>query len=123
MSCILKSLEYFLTFVDDKTRYVWVYFLKYKDEAFQRFVEWKALLKKSSGHQVKVVRTDNGGEYTSTQFEDFLKADGIHHERTVPKTPERNGAMLIDAKLPQQFWAEALSTAVYLKNRSATKAA
>ena len=132
----MSGAEYFLTFVDDKTRYVWVYFLKHKDEAFQRFVEWKALVEKSSGHQVKVLRTDNGGEYTSTQFEDFLKADGIRHERTVPKTPEQNGvaerlnrtlvettrSMLIDAKLPQQFWAEALSTAVYLKNRSPTKA-
>ena len=110
--------------------------MKHKDEEFQRFVEWKALVEKSSGHQVKVLRTDNGGEYTSTQFEDFLKADGIRHERTVPKTPEQNGvaerlnrtlvettrSMLIDAKLPQQFWAEALSTAVYLKNRSPTKA-
>ena len=128
--------EYFLTFVDDKTRYVWVYFLKYKDEAFQRFVEWKALVEKSSGHQVKVLRTDNGGEYTSTQFEDFLKAEGIRHERTVPKTPQQNGvaerlnrtlvettrSMLIDGKLPYRFWAEALSTAVYLRNRSLTRA-
>lgn len=132
----LSGAEYFLTFVDDKTRYVWVYFLKHKDEAFQRFVEWKALVEKSSGHQVKILRTDNGGEYTSTQFEGFLKAEGIRHERTVLKTPEQNGvaerlnrtlvettrSMLIDAKLPQQFWAEALSTAVYLRNRSPTKA-
>ena len=132
----LGGAEYFLTFVDDKTRYVWVYFLKYKDEAFQRFVEWKALVEKSSGHQVKVLRTDNGGEYTSTQFEDFLKAEGIRRERTVPKTPQQNGvaerlnrtlvettrSMLIDAKLPYRFWAEALSTAVYLRNRSPTKA-
>ena len=56
----LGGAEYFLTFIDDKTRYVWVYFLKYKDEAFQHFVEWKALVEKSSGHQVKVLRTDNG---------------------------------------------------------------
>ena len=68
----MKSLgcaEYFLTIIHDKTRYVWVYFLKHKDEEFQRLVEWKALVEKSSGHQVKILRTDNGGEYTSTQFE------------------------------------------------------
>ena len=110
----LGGAEYFLTFVGDKTRYVWVYFLKHKDEVFQRFVEWKALVEKSSCDQVKVLRTDNGGEYTSTQFEDFLKAEGIRHERTVLKTPQQNGvaerlnrtlvettrSMLIDAKLP-----------------------
>ena len=128
--------EYFLTFIDDKTRYVWVYMLTRKDEVFQRFQEWKALVENSSGHKVKVLRTDNGGEYTSNEFESYLKDEGIRHERTVPKTPEQNGvsermnrtlvemmrSMLIDSKLPQRFWAEALSTAVYLRNRSPTKA-
>ena len=85
---------------------------------------------------MKVLRTDNGGEYTSTRFEEFLRREGIRHERTVPKTPEQNGvaermnrtlvetvrSMLIDAKLAQKFWGEALSTAVYLRNRSRTKA-
>ena len=132
----LGGAEYFLTFIDDKTRYVRVYFLKHKDEVFQRFVEWKALVEKSSGHQVKILRTDNGGEYTSTQFESFLRAEGIRHERTVLKTPEQNGIaerlnrtlvetvrlMLIDAKLLHQLWAEVLSTAVHLRNRSPTKA-
>ena len=81
----LGGAEYFLTFVDDKTRYVWAYFLKHKDEEFQRF---KALVEMSSGHQVKVLHTDNCGKHTSTQFEAFLKAEGICHERTVPKIPQ-----------------------------------
>ena len=103
---------------------------------FQHFLEWNALVGKSSGHQVKVLCTNNGREYTSTQFEDFLKSEGIRHEHTVPKTSEQNGvaeclnrtlmetvrSMLIDTKLPHQFWAEALSTAVYLKNHSPKKA-
>ena len=64
-----------------------------------------------------------------------MKSEGIRHERTVPKTPEQNGvaeqmnrtlvetmqSMLIYAKLPHAFWAEAISTAVYLRNRSPTK--
>ncbi len=41
--------EYFLTFVDDKTRYVWVYFLRRKDEVFSRFLEWKTMVEKASG--------------------------------------------------------------------------
>ena len=131
----LGGAEYFLTFIDDKTRYVWVYPLKHKSEVFDHFLEWKALVENASGHKLKVLRTDNGGEFTSTKFEEFLKSTGVRHECTVPKTPEQNGvaerlnrtlvekvrSMLIDSKLPHKFWAEALSTATYLRNRSPTK--
>ena len=112
-----------------------MYILKTKDQVFDCFVKWKALVEKSSKNKVKTLRTDNGGEYTSTQFTNYLKSEGIRHELTVPKTPEQNGvserlnrtlvemsrSMLIDAKLPNKFWAEAVSTAVYLKNRSPTR--
>ena len=100
------------------------------------FLEWKTQAEKLSGHVLKVLRTDNGGEYTSKEFESYLKSEGVRHELTVPKTPEQNGvaerqnrtlveavrSMLIDANLPHKFWAEALSTAVYLRNRSPAKA-
>ena len=132
----LSGSEYFLTFIDDKTRHVWVYILKHKYQVFERFLEWKALVERSTGRKLKALRTDNGGEFTSTEFKDCLKREGIRHELSVPKTPEQNGvaerlnrtlvesvrSMLSDAKLPQKFWAEALSTAVYLRNRSPTKA-
>ena len=115
---------------------MWVYPLKHKDEVFDSFLEWKAKIEKLSGQNLKVFRTDNGGEYTLKKFEDFLKSEGIHHQHTIPKTPEQNGVaerlnripmetvclMLIDAKLPHKFWAEALSIAVYLRNQSSTKA-
>ena len=131
----LSGAEYFLTFIDNTTRYVWVYILKRKDEVFARFLEWKALAEKSTGRKLKVLRTDNGSEYTSAEFEAYMKKEGVRHELTVPKTPEQNGvaewmnrtlvettrSMLADSKLPQMFWAEALSTAVYLRNRSPTK--
>ena len=69
-------------------------------------------------------------------FEAHLKACGIRHELTTPKTPEQNGAaerlnctlvettrvMLLDSGLHQKFWAEAISTAAYLRNRSPTSA-
>ena len=130
----LSGAEYFLTFIDDKTRYVCVYVLKRKDQVFEQFLEWKALVEKSTGRKLKALRTDNGGEYTSAEFEAYLKK-GVRHELTVPKTPEQNGvaermnrtlvettrSMLADSKLPPKVWAEALSTAVYLRNRSPTK--
>ena len=131
----LGGSEYFLTFIDDFSHYTWVYVLKKKDEVFKYFQEWKALVERSSGKKLNILHTDNGGKYVSTKFEDNLKSEGIRHERTVPKTPEQNGvaermnrtlveimrSMLIDAKLPHAFWAEAISTAVYLRNRSPTK--
>ena len=128
----LGGAEYFLTFIDDKTRLTWVYLLKRKDEVFQRFVEWKAMVENSGGGKLKVLRSDNGGEYTAKQFQEYLKAEGVRHELTVPKTPQQNGVaerlnrtlvemvrtMLIESNLDQRFWGEAMSTAVYLRNRS-----
>ena len=125
-----------MTFIDDCTHYVWIYVLKNKHEVFRTFTEWKSLVEKSSGHKIKVFRTDNGGEYTSTEFESLLRKEGIKHEYTIPKTPQQNGvsermnrtlveavrSMLADSRLPHKFWAEALSTATYLVNRSPTKA-
>ena len=94
------------------------------------------LVEKSSGKKLKTLCTDNGSKYTSKKFEDFLKSEGVRHECTIHKTPEQNGvaehlnrtlvesarSMLLDAKLPHEFWAEAISTTVYLRNRCPTKA-
>lgn len=129
----LGGAEYFLTFTDDKTRYTRVYTLKTKDQVFDCFLEWKAHVERQSKRKLKVLRTDNGGEYISNKFEKFLRDEGILHERTVP---EQNGvaerlnrtlvesarSMLLDAKLSKRYWAEAISTAVYLKNRCPTRA-
>lgn len=127
--------EYFLTFIDDCTRYIWVYLLKHKSEVVKCFQTWKARVENESGRKVNTLRSDNGGEYTSATFEELLAMDGIRHERTIPKTPQQNGvaermnrtlmemvrSMLLGSKLSQNFWGEALSTAVYLRNRSPTK--
>ena len=132
----LGGAEYFVTFIDDKTHFTWVYVIKHKDEVFQKFCEWKVMVEKSTGYKVKILRTDNGGEFTSTEFKRYLKGEGIRHELTIPKTPQQNGvaermnrtlletvrSMLLGANMPQRFWAEALSTAVYLRNCSPTKA-
>ena len=85
----LSQAEYFIVFVDDKTHYVWIYVVKHKHEVFGKFVEWRSLVKKSSGYKVKKLRTDNGGEYTSTEFKSYLKKEGIEHQYTIPKTPSK----------------------------------
>jgi len=116
---------------------MWVYILRSKDQVFQEFSEWIPLVENLSGHSLKTLRSDNGGEYTSAQFTTYVpEKKGVRHEFTVPMTPQQNGvaeqtnwtlveavrSILSDAKLPKKFWAEAVSTAVYLRNRSPTSA-
>ena len=87
-----------------------------------------------SGRRLKKFRSDNGGEYIGENFKKYLKQRGILTEPTVPYTPQQNGkaermnrtildnvrAMLYHANLPLYLWAEAVSTVVYLRNRSPT---
>ena len=49
------------------------------------------MVERESGHWVKTLRTDNGGQYTSMEFKKYLKSEGVRHELTIPKTPEQNG--------------------------------
>ena len=75
----LSGAKYFVTFIDDKSGYVWIYILKNKSEVFKKILEWKSMVEKSSGEKIKTVCSDNGGEYTSKEFEDYLKKNGIRH--------------------------------------------
>jgi hypothetical protein len=59
---------YFLTFIDDFTRKIWIYFLKHKSETFAKFKEFKAEAEKQSGKYLKVLGSDGGGEYSSKEF-------------------------------------------------------
>lgn len=132
----LNGGEYFLTFIDDQTRFVWIFILKKKSQVFETFKVWKSMVEKESDCSLKVLRSDNGGEFTSDEFQGFLRDSGIRHELTIPRNPEQNGvaermnrtlveatrAMLADGSLPHRFWAEVVSTAVYLRNRSPTRA-
>ena len=65
--------------------------LKQKNEVFSKFVEWKTMIENATGKGVKTLHTDNGGEYTAKDFEQYLKVNGIRHQLTVQKTPEQSG--------------------------------
>ena len=126
--------EYFVTFIDHATRYCWVYPIKTKDEVFDTFKVFKAEVENIYKSKIRFFRTDNGGEYCSHLFENFLKTHGIVHQKTVAKNPAQNGVserrnrylietvrcMLSDADLSKEYWAEALATANYVHNRSFT---
>lgn len=123
--------KYFVSFTDDFTRYCRVYFLKRKSEVFEKFKQYEAEVTTGTGQKIQRLRTDNGGEYTSAEFEAYLRKRGIRHETTTPNTPQQNGvserlnrtlqemglSQLVHAEMPRCFWADALATACYVRNR------
>ena len=125
--------KYFVTFIDDYSRTCAVYFMRHKSEVFQRFKEYEALVTNDVGGMIGVLCSDNGGEYVSGEFENYLRSKGIHHELTVPNCPQQNGitehmnrtlmeCARCHAGVPKSYWAETISVAAYLKNRTVTTA-
>ena len=80
-----------LTFIDDYSRKVWVYFLKQKSDVFITFKQWKALIENQTGKKIKRLRTDNGMEFCGNEFDQFCMNEGIVRHRTVRYTPQQNG--------------------------------
>ena len=84
--------KYFITFVDDSTKYYYVYLLKNKDEAIEKFVLYKNEVENQLNKKIKVLRSDRGGEYEST-FVDFCAQYEIIHETTTPYSHQSNGVV------------------------------
>jgi hypothetical protein len=63
-SSSINRYVYYVSFIDDYSRKTWIYFLKTKDEVFNKFKEYKALIENLSERKIKTLRSDNGGEYT-----------------------------------------------------------
>ena len=127
---------YFVTFIDDYSRFAWVYPLKAKSEVFMCFKQFVLMAENVSGFAVGTLRSDRGGEYTSKEFNAYLAGRGIKHQCTVPYTPQQNGVaerknrslmemarcMVKSQALPHGFWLEAVMCATYVLNRCPTKA-
>ena len=91
----LGGSRYYITFIDDCSRKVWVYFLKNKSDLFDTFKRWKAMIETETGLRIKCLRFDNGGEYIDRGFKEYCAANGIRMEKT------------------KVFWADAVNTTVY----------
>ena len=87
----LGGYKYFVTYIDDYSRCCIMFFLKRKSKVFEKFKEFEAITTNNSGCKIGRFRTDNGGEYISSEFEEYLKSKGISHELTIQYTPEQNG--------------------------------
>ena len=68
---------YYVSFIDDFSRYTWIYFLRKKYEVFDKFKELKALVENKREKHIKVLRIDNGGEFCENEFKEFCKKCGI----------------------------------------------
>ncbi|GJV89252.1 ribonuclease H-like domain, reverse transcriptase, RNA-dependent DNA polymerase [Tanacetum coccineum] len=128
--------RYIFLLVDDYSRYMWVYFLSTKDQAFDTFKEFKKTIENELRTTLKMFRTDRGGEFNSSEFTQYCKENGIARQLTAPYSPQQNGVverrnrtimsttrcMMKATEMPQDFWAEAVRHAIYILNSVPTKA-
>jgi hypothetical protein len=127
---------FWITFIDDKTRFTLIYFLATKDEAFDAYKKFEAWVYVQMGKVIKALNTDQGGEYTDSNFKDYLKSKGTIQKLSVHDTHQQSGVaerrnrtigervrtFLHASGLPQYLWTEAARHAVWMLNRTTTKA-
>lgn len=128
--------RYWVTFIDDCSRWLELYTMAKKSDVFAAFKLFQAVVERQTGRKVKCLHTDHGGEYTLKALLDHCAAEGIRIEWTTPATPQQNGvseranrtiaeavtAMLSEAGLPMSFWRYAVRVYRHVHNRCPTSA-
>jgi|UniRef100_A0A2N9EJY9 hypothetical protein len=123
--------KYFVIFVDDFSRYTWIYLMHNRSELAQIYRTFAQMISTQFSKTIKIFRTDNAMEYRDSQFLDFIHTQGTIIQRSCAGTSQQNGraerkhrhildsvrAFLISASCPERFWGEAALTAVYTINR------
>lgn len=131
----IKGSKYYILFVDDYSKYTWLFPMRFKHEALDFFIKFKTNVENIFSSSIKYLQTDGGGEYLSGKFQNFLSQNGISHRLSCPHHPEQNGVserkhrhvvdmgltLLATAGIPSEFWVDAFNTSVYLINRLPTK--
>lgn len=127
--------RYFVTFTDDYSRYCEIFVLKQKSDVLESFKKFKNAAETYTGKKIKALQSDNGREYCNREFDKYLQECGIRRRLSAPHTPQQNGVserknrtllemarcMMKQAGVPPSFWAEAINTACYIRNRCPTK--
>jgi hypothetical protein len=107
-----------------------------KSEAFENYKDYEAWVRVQRGGKICIFGCDRGGEFTSKMFTQYLQSSGTVQHLTVHDSPQSNGAveranrthldgaraMLIEGKLPNNLWAEAVLYHVWIRNRVLTRA-
>lgn len=127
----VEGYRYYLTFIDECTRYCWIFPLHNKSQVCSLFISFHAFVLTQFSTSIKILQTDGGGEYLSHSLQFFLLKHGILHQKSCPYTPQQNGiverknrhivettlTLLHQSHLPPKFWYCACATAVFLINR------
>jgi hypothetical protein len=128
--------KYFYLIIDDYSRYAYLFNLKFKSEAFEKFKIYKNTVENIHNSKIRFIRSDNAPEFVKGLLQNLAEESGIIFEKTVPEAHQQNGvaergirtcacmirAMLIDSKLSQYWWPFAAQYATYIKNRVPHKA-
>ena len=128
----LGGARYFLTCYDDFTRKVCLTFLKQKSEALAGIKQYIATVERQTSCKVKIIRSDNGGEFTSNNWSQYMRNNGIEHHFTPPDSHAQNGrveqvhltvlngvrTILCQTGFGPEFWAEVASYIAYTRNRT-----
>ncbi|GLT64262.1 hypothetical protein SLA2020_367660 [Shorea laevis] len=123
--------RYFVIFVDDYSRYTWLYLLQNRSELPKIYFEFQKMVHTQFSRNIKIFRSDNAMEYLESSFLTTLKQNGTLSHRSCPGTSQQNGraerkhrhildtvrALLLSASIPEHFWGEAALTAIYTINR------
>ena len=126
----LAGNAYFLLLVNDMSRYMWLTLLRSKADAPAAIMTFQACVERETGKKLKVLRTDNGGEFTSVEFGEYCAGEGVQRHYSAPYAPQQNGVVerrnqmvvamtrsILRARgMPGHFWGEAVHTAVFLLN-------
>ncbi|RVX00843.1 Retrovirus-related Pol polyprotein from transposon TNT 1-94 [Vitis vinifera] len=138
--------QYFITFIDDYSRYDYLYLIHEKSQSLDVFKNFKVEVENQLSKKIKVVRSDRRGEYYGRYdgfgeqcpgpFAKYLMECGIVPQYTMPGTPSQNGvaerrnrtlkdmvrSMISHSTLSESLWGKAIKTAVYILNRVPSKA-
>jgi hypothetical protein len=125
--------KYYVSFIDDFSKFTWIYLLKHKSEVLQKFQEFQYLVERLFDKKILAVQTDWGGEYQKLHA--FFQQVGISHHVSCPYAHQQNGSaerkhchivevglsLLAHASMPLKYWDEAFLAATYLINHLPTK--
>ena len=130
-----SGIRWFVTFIDDCTQMTWLYLLKHKSDVFFAFKTFHTMVQTQFSTTIRILRSDNGGEYVNNDFSYYLTNHIILHETTCLQTLQQNEvaecknrhlletarSLLIGTSVPRSSWDVAFQTATYLINRLPSK--
>ena len=122
---------YYVLFINDHSRFTWLYPMKLKSDFFDIFLQFQKLVENQHSTKIKIFQSDGGAEFTSNRFQSHLRQFGIHHQMSCSYTPSQNGrverkhrhvtetslALLFHSHVPPQHWVDAFNTTTYIINR------